>query len=587
MDRCITGLILLLALWGCAGEVCYRKKNWDTSGYFDDSRIGDGWCDKGLNTDFYFYDGGDCCQCTCCDAAYKCGDGGYACLDPNASNIFFNCEEPPTIRPSCGLEEEWISVHDTSTALDLAKSVSCSGGTFYVTWEGTVAVEKTIYVANRTFLNVTGVGAEAIADGRNSTRPFALFNNASLVVSNVNFRYGHALVGGAIAVVEADASFDRTGFVGNNASYRGGAIWAEDSTLAFFSETKFHSNYAGKDGGALNLKEGSRARWEGNMTFENNIAGDDGGAVSLWAADVSWQGTTQFVGNVAATETDDGEGGGMRVRKGSNVRWTSSNSLFGDNKAFVGGAMFVEDDSTVTWTQPTVTNFTSNAAERDGGALGSKAYDSTSVYKQNSSLVASGPTTFSNNTCEGSGGGMALLGMLDISLSSEIVFDGNFARSGGGAVFISSTGYGPEFVKVRFKSNVADTGGAVYVRGSGTTPTYEGREQYDNPTTFDGCIFTSNTAMGSGGAVDSAAGLDWYNNSVFMNNMATVGGALRLAGEARVEYCLFEDNISGPDQGSAVFNFGGNLFMRDDNFVDNMLSCDNGSFLSFVEVTKR
>ena len=193
--------------------------------------------------------------------------------------------------------------------------------------------------------------------------------------------------------------------------------------------------------------------------------------------------------------------------------------------------MFVEDDSTVTWTQPTVTNFTSNAAERDGGALGSKAYDSTSVYKQNSSLVASGPTTFS--------------------------------------------------------SNVADTGGAVYVRGSGTTPTYEGREQYDNPTTFDGCIFTSNTAMGSGGAVDSAAGLDWYNNSVFMNNMATVGGALRLAGEARVEYCLFEDNISGPDQGSAVFNFGGNLFMRDDNFVDNMLSCDNGSFLSFVEVTKR
>lgn len=37
------------------------------------------------------YDGGDCCQCTCKSTdRFSCGDGsngGYACLDPNATCV--------------------------------------------------------------------------------------------------------------------------------------------------------------------------------------------------------------------------------------------------------------------------------------------------------------------------------------------------------------------------------------------------------------------------------------------------------------------------------------------------------------------
>ena len=61
-----------------------------TSSQCIDGWIGDGWCDGDNNNAACDYDGGDCCECTCSEAAYyDCGvNADYDCQDPTA-----NCGE--------------------------------------------------------------------------------------------------------------------------------------------------------------------------------------------------------------------------------------------------------------------------------------------------------------------------------------------------------------------------------------------------------------------------------------------------------------------------------------------------------------
>ncbi|CAM9375903.1 unnamed protein product, partial [Ectocarpus sp. 4 AP-2014] len=46
--------------------------------------VADGFCHQAFNNAECGYDGGDCCECTCVDASYTCGYGGFACIDPSA-----------------------------------------------------------------------------------------------------------------------------------------------------------------------------------------------------------------------------------------------------------------------------------------------------------------------------------------------------------------------------------------------------------------------------------------------------------------------------------------------------------------------
>ncbi|CAM9880953.1 unnamed protein product [Ectocarpus sp. 12 AP-2014] len=53
-----------------------------------DSWRADGDCDMSNNTEECGYDGGDCCQCDCVDGDYyECGDSGYACIDESSSCV--------------------------------------------------------------------------------------------------------------------------------------------------------------------------------------------------------------------------------------------------------------------------------------------------------------------------------------------------------------------------------------------------------------------------------------------------------------------------------------------------------------------
>lgn len=193
--------------------------------------------------------------------------------------------------------------------------------------------------------------------------------------------------------------------------------------------------------------------------------------------------------------------------------------------------MFLWNGSHVEWTGDT--EFSSNEASADGGVVGSYVLDS--LYNpQGSYLIVGGTTIFSNNTSGANGGALALLGGVSVTIGTEnAVVVGNTAAVAGGAVFVSSTAVGPTFVNVSLISNSAQVGGAISLIGSGTS--FNPEDYTPAPTTFEQCRFTSNRAIATGGAVDTAAGQDKFVNSVHGGD----GRGSETGGHCRGEQLLF------------------------------------------------
>lgn len=168
--------------------------------------------------------------------------------------------------------------------------------------------------------------------------------------------------------------------------------------------------------------------------------------------------------------------------------------------------------------------------------------------------------------------------------SSDVRFTENTAGVAGGAVFVSGAGFGPEFTDVSFVSNSAQVGGAVSVFGSGKSRTVFDA-QPNSPTTFERCHFVGNRAEATGGAVESAAGQDYFVDCVFEDNESRTGGALRLAGTTYVENCSFVDNVSEDAGGAAVSNIGFISNITRSSFRGNSFSCRPGLFLNFSTVS--
>lgn len=569
---------------------------------------GDGDCDWENNNAECGYDWGDCCESTCWSFTdFPCGISGYLCMDPYSlgnDDGQKNCSQDNHPYPM-GLQEWWL-IENTEDVQALAEAVKCSGRQFQVQWSGHIVVPATLEVMNGTVLNITGVGSEAMMDGNGTTRLFRVVD-AFLTLTNVEIWNGNATYGGALAASGSTITLNRTTFVNNIAfEKRGGALFAYDgSVLTFSGETRFYNN-SGESGGAVFISSGSNALWAGDTTFSNNTAFTYGGAVAVvHDSSASWTGKTTFLGNTVsnygggaisvedgsrASWTSDasfianhaeGEGGAIYVDSGSDVTM-NADALFSHNTVrFNGGAVLIGYVSTVSWTKQT--DFVSNYAGSVGGAVASRAIDSganpSSAYEDNleSFLLINGPTAFVNNMCRGNGGAMALLGGLFVNfLTKELTFSGNEANVAGGGIFISATGVGPEITNASFLSNFAEIGAGAFMTGSGTSTNHGN----DSPTTFKGCRFVGNKAGATGGAIESAVGIDAIIDTVFIRNIARVGGALRLAGKASIEGCSFEENVAALEGGPAVHNIGYISEMSNCHFNGNVFDCKEGAFLS-------
>eukprot|EP00904_Undaria_pinnatifida_P004259 jgi/Undpi1/13834/HiC_scaffold_9.g03485.m1 len=428
--------------------------------------------------------------------------------------------------------------------------------------------------------------------------------------------------GGAICSIDSNFSWvGETSFLSNSASREGGALYALSSGVSWMGKTVFFNNSAGAVyigsstltwsgnttlahnrvndglGGALRAYGGSRVFWsDGATQFIENFAGVSGGALYVSESEVVWSGDTEFAGNScgfegsainAVTNAHVSWGGGTTIFTrnnalfdgtisvtDSNVSWSGATEFVGNAAETSGGAVFIRSGAHVSWTGDT--NFISNEARvADGGAIATEALGSDS-FASDSFLVINGTTTFSNNIAGANGGGLALLGMCTLNIGTmDVTFVGNSAAVAGGAIFLSGTSIGPAFTDLSLISNSAAIGGAVSIFGSGT------KEGGDFPTRFKRCRFVGNQATATGGAINSAAGKDRIDNSVFEDNSAGTGAAMRLAGAASIHNCSFVENTSDDGEGAAVSNIGYISSIENISFSGNGFDCPWGMFLYF------
>ena len=409
--------------------------------------------------------------------------------------------------------------------------------------------------------------------------------SSAVWTANAHFLGNSARFGGAIYTrLFSNATWTAAShFVANKAIYGGALLLSYNSSALWAGKTFFSANAANVDGGALCIGDGSVVTWTAESYFLHNRSGRKGGALTVMAnCTAEWTAAALFSANSALRA-----GGAIFANYSASLSW-SENTSFINNIASEGGAILVRDGVMVEWSGKT--SFISNHARLNGGAVGSEAYYlKGSVYanKEISKMFFKGATSFVNNKCGANGGGMALVQSLDVSFENgNIVFSGNTAGCSVGAVFIGGTGIGTVFENVSFVENTAQIGGGVRVTASRTTITVgTDNKQQTNPTRFDGCRFVGNVAFGTGGAVDSASGLDVFANTFFEGNVAKMGGALRLAGKVSINNCSFTDNVSELGGGPAVSNVGFISNVTASNFHHNVFNCEPHAFLDFVKVS--
>ena len=484
---------------------------------------------------------------------------------------------------------------------------------------------------------------------------------------DTTFEYNDAnFSGGAVSIQEADVSWEgTTRFASNTAPEAGGALFAyAASGVLWKGITSFFNNSAVR-GGAVYAMGGTNMRWTGpTTTFVSNTAISDlGGAIVVTDSTLSWSGSTEFAHNRAnnsggalsiqnSTVSWDGhtaiaskEAAGSEGIAGANVAssWGdvsfSGETLFFNNSAMAGGAMFTSRGSNVSWSGSTTT-FTSNTASFSaGGAINVRGTNlscsGATIFVDNSakvfgggivmwagtrsdwsgnvtfsknnatfggavyiyedvSVAWTGYTTFTSNKAE-EGGGAIAVNVLDaiadderlsiLSIAGTAVMTDNVCNRDGGAMWLAG-GLSMEIdstANVMFQRNRAvAAGGAIFITGAYAGPTFPGVSFVSNSAQLGGGVY----ATSSGNAKITAEGLRTsqpiaFDRCRFVGNTATAtGGAIQsAAGQDKVVNTSFEGNSARA--GGALYLAGTSEFFGC-SFIDN--ESDEGAGLAIFNI---
>ena len=588
--------------------------------------IGDGYCHEVNNTPDCGYDGGDCCICTCVDSM-ACTSLGFNCIDPDAGDERYACDEIPSeITSPCSdhVHQNWI-VEDAAQAKTLAETIKCSGGSFQVEWKGNISMDETIYAVDGTVLHIYGTHAGAVISGNLEKRLITVVN-ASLYLTNVRVEFGFAVAGGAIVASRSNLTLNQTVFVSNQARGLGGALYVMDqSIVSFIGETTFFANnvadnsggaiyvaggsvvswkgrntffidnLSGLNGGAATITDGSVASWNGAVSFSNNTCGGYGGAVHISDhTNVAWGGPTYFFNNTAGYF-----GGGISSTDGSNVSWSAEMTLDHNLAGAYGGGVLLYLGSTLTWSGKT--RFCDNRAGVYGGAM---------LVYNHSGVFGSGDITYARNTAFDGGGAIFVADNCIISWSGGTVFASNTAQTGnGGAVFVQCSSQALWSGKTTFVNNRANnSGGGIFVLDS--TVSWSGDTTFASNTAQNGSgggvvvkdssqalssgntTFTNNSAgKGVGGAIASYnySTASWNSETTFTKNTASAGGAVYVNGNCTASFNAkntFDANAASTSQGGALAIMYSNVYFGDKViFVGNTAITFGGAVSVMAEIS--
>ncbi len=235
-------------------------------------------------------------------------------------------------------------------------------------------------------------------------------------------------------------------FTGNEAQYRGGAIFAENYSYINVKNASFVANYAGNAGGAIAITS--------NSSFDaTGAAFDDGEAEIGGAIYMSDHVIGVLVsGKITNSHADTGSGMGGAIYMDGGSHLDATGATFNWNSAqYKGGAIYAEDSTAILDNAEFIGNtslsgtgaaivaawsyITADNAKFQGGW----ADEGGAIYAQNSTIIATGASFTDNyaNNAWGSGGGAIVVDDSVVTLNS-VTFTGNNTAGLGGAINVKS-----------------------------------------------------------------------------------------------------------------------------------------------------
>jgi predicted outer membrane repeat protein len=461
------------------------------------------------------------------------------------------------------------------------------------------AQTRALYVKNSTFVRIENITFDGFTYNRTveniiSEADFATNNIGGAAVAlevskvhftHVNFLSNSAATGPASRVINSDASFSHCLFQNNVASLAGGAILADSSNVTF-SDCEFAGNNAtsatvsetASSGGAIYFSGSDNHYLTVERTvFRNNVAQHTGGAISV-LPDPVHKGPQYIQISDSLFENNIANGGGPCESANSceaaggalyfsvadiiiyNSKFCNNQAVAPDStKSASGGAIFVTNifgaRSRVTATQIQNSNFTDNVAYGAGGA----------IYAISQPLLINGTIFLSNSVSSvdvGFGGistyGGALWygGSAGETTVSNCTFHSNVALSGG-AIYVTDNGILNVLTSLFIRNKVVSSylvsalGGAIAAFGQSTL-TIRFSEFADNSAT-SAVTVTPITLSGFGGAIYVVSSSFQSLNNVFRLNSAVsgiysvgaAGGAIMLVdcGNSVITSCKFLENF--------------------------------------------
>ena len=373
--------------------------------------------------------------------------------------------------------------------------------------------------------NAADSGGAVLMEGGNMT----IAKNAQVV-----FQDNHAKqLGGAIASHEHVTIAGSVQFI-NNSANQGGAILSNDNVnIAYTAEVVFQGNHAMDFGGAIVSSQ--HVTLAGSVLFINNTANNESGGAIASDGNVSIADTAQvvFQGNHAKDF-------GGAIDTFHHVTLAGSVQLI-NNSAYQGGAI---DSVNVTIAENVQVVFHGNHAKTFGGAIDAFQH-----------VTIAGSAQFINNSANQ--GGAIDSGNCNVTITdnAQVVFQGNHAKTFGGAIdtfqHVAIAG------SVQFINNSANQGGAI----QSVTVTMTNNALV---------IFQDNHAKTFGGAISSCLHVTIAGSVQFINNSANQGGAI----DAEV---TIADNAQVVLQDNHAKTIGGAISSNHDVAISGSVHCINNS----------
>ena len=343
-------------------------------------------------------------------------------------------------------------------------------------------------------------------------------NNAQLVFQGKHTRNS----GGAIVSSQHVTLAGSVQFINNSANHRsGGAIFSKDKVIiADNAHVCFQGNHARINGGAISSRQ--HVTIADSVQFINNSAYQGGAIATDGTVTIASNAQVVLQGNYAKIN-----GGAI----GSLQHVTIAGSVqFINNIADQGGA--IDSDGNVTMTYNAQVVLEGNHAKTSGGAI-------TSVQH----VTIAGSVQFINNSADQlQGGAIDAGGNVTIADNAQVVFQGNHAKTYGGAIV--SFQYVTIAGSVQFNNNSAERGGAIASTDSVTMA--------NNALV----VFQANHADVVGGAIVLNSNIVLAGSVQFISNTAQLGGAI----------CMFPGHMKVANnahvtfQGNHAYRVGGAIY---------------------------